>query len=158
MVAIVDMARNGERMLKYGADLLVDRLDPERAIQIIKAVTRGNLRFGLDTRGKESATLLTQAMQPVSEDIKVRSHLVGLTGLPKQPTANVVYHSVTIKVFHEAPQVGEGMMLWLEELLEKSAISTLDIEVVDGGLKSINKALDKLRSGAVNGPRIVVPL
>ncbi len=158
VIAVVDMARNGERMLKYGADLLVDRLDPNRAIEIIKAVTKNNLRFGLDTRGKESTALLAQAMQPDSENVKVRSHLVGLTGLPKERRDNIVYHSVPIKVFHEAPQIGEGLMVWLEKLLESNALSTLDIEVVDGGLKSINEALDKLRSGAVNGPRIVVPL
>jgi D-arabinose 1-dehydrogenase-like Zn-dependent alcohol dehydrogenase len=157
VIAIIDVAKNGERMLKHGADLLVDRLDSERAVQIVKAVTRGKLRFGLDTRGKESALLLAQAMQQGSESGR-RAHLVGLTGLPKEPIEGIVYHSVPIKAFHEAPQVGEGLMVWLERLLELKLLATPDIEVAEGGLEGINAALDKLRDGTVNGPRIVVPL
>ena len=157
VIAVVDVATNGERMLKHGADLLVDRLDPERAIEIIKAVTRGKLRFGLDTRGKESALLLARAMQQ-GDNSEKRAHLVGLTGLPKEKIEGVVYHSVPIKAFHEAPQVGEGMMIWLEKLLEQRLLATPDIEVAEGGLLGINAALDRLRDGSVNGPRIVVPL
>jgi D-arabinose 1-dehydrogenase-like Zn-dependent alcohol dehydrogenase len=158
VIAIIDVAKNGERMLKHGADLLVDRVDPKRAIAIVKAVTKGKLRFGLDTRGKESALLLAQAMQHGGTDSEGRSHLVGLTGLPKESIEGVIYHSVPIKAFHEAPQVGEGLMIWLEKLLEQKLIATPDIEVAEGGLKGINDALDRLRDGSVNGPRIVVPL
>lgn len=158
VIAILDVARNGERMFKHGADLLVDRLDPERAIAIVKGITNGKLRFGLDTRGKESASLLAQAMKQEGTEIGARAHLVGLTGLPKEPTEGVVYHSVPIKAFHEAPQVGEGLMIWLEKLLDQKLLATPDIEVAEGGLQGINDALDKLRNGIVNGPRIVVPL
>jgi D-arabinose 1-dehydrogenase-like Zn-dependent alcohol dehydrogenase len=156
VIAIINLARSGERMLKYGADLLVDRHDPERAIAIVKGITKGKLRFGLDTIGKESAKLLAQAMASLGDG--TRGHLVGLTGLPKEPTAGIVYHTVPIKVFHEAPQVGEGLMTWLEKLLEQNLFATLDIEVAEGGLEGINAALEKLRDGTVNGPRIVVPL
>lgn len=157
VIAIIDVEKNGERMLKHGADLLVDRVDPERAIQIVKAVTKGKLRFGLDTRGKESAGQLARAMHQSPEGER-RAHLVGLTGLPKEPIEGIVYHSVPIKAFHEAPQVGEGLMVWLEKLLEQKLLATPDIEVAEGGLQGINAALDKLRDGSVNGPRIVVPL
>ncbi|KAE9362610.1 quinone oxidoreductase [Stipitochalara longipes BDJ] len=157
VIAIIDVAKNGERMLKHGADLLVDRLDSKRAVQIVKAVTKGKLRFGLDTRGKESALLLAQAMQQGGEGEK-RAHLVGLTGLPKEKIERVVYHSVPIKAFHEATQVGEGLMIWLEKLLKQKLLATPDIEVAEGGLAGINAALDRLRDGSVNGPRIVVPL
>lgn len=158
VIAVLDVARSGERMLRYGADLLVDRHDTERAISIIKGVTRGRLRFGLDTRGKESATLLAQTMQSENEGKKSRAHLVGLTGLPKEAIAGVVYHAVPIKVFHEVPAVGEGLMIWLEKLLDHRLLATPEIEVAEGGLEGINIALDRLRDGTVNGPRIVVPL
>lgn len=156
VIAIIDVARSGERMLRLGADLLVDRHDTERAISIVKGVTKGKLRFGLDTRGGESAALLACALRAKSQ--LNRGHLVGLTGLPKAPTDGVVYHTVPIKSFHEAHQVGDGLMIWLENLLEQKLIITPDIEVVEGGLEGINAALDKLRDGTVNGPRIVVPL
>lgn len=158
VIAVIDVAKNGERMLKFGADLLVDRLDHDRAIEIIKSVTKGKLRFALDTRGKESAKLLAEAMQGDRGENEPQGHLVGLTGLPKEPTNGVVYHSVPIKAFHEAPQVGEGLMIWLEKLLDNKLLVTPDIEIAEGGLEGINAALDKLRDGTVNGPRIVVPL
>ena len=158
VIAIIDVARSGERMLKHGADLLVDRIDPERAISIVQSITKGRLRFGLDTRGKDSAKLLAQAMQREGGNGGRRSHLVGLTGVPKEPVEGVVYHSVPIKSFHEAPEVGEGLMIWLEKILEQKLLATPEIEVADGGLEGINAALDRLRDGSVNGPRIVVPL
>ena len=37
-------------------------------------------------------------------------------------------------------------------------MATPDIELAEGGLHGINAALDRLRDGSVNGPRIVVPL
>lgn len=156
VIAIIDVAKNGERMLKHGADLLVDRLDPDRVVEIVKGITKGQLRFGLDTRGKESAKLLASVMQPGSKDGD--SHLVGLTGIPKEATDGVMYHSVPIKAFHEAPAVGEGLMIWLEKLLDQDLLRTPDIEIAGGGLEGINAALDRLRDGSVNGPRIVVPL
>lgn len=158
VIAIIDVAQNGERMLKYGADVLVDRFDPKRAIEIVKSITKGRLRFAFDTRGKDSAKLLASIMQPESEGGDSRAHLVGLVGTPKEPTDGVVYHSVPIKAFHEAPAVGEGLMIWLEKLLDQKLLNTPDIEVAEGGLEGINAALDKLRDGTVNGPRIVVPL
>lgn len=158
VIAVIDVARSGERMLRHGADLLVDRLDEERAISIVEGITKGRLRFGLDTRGKETATLLARAMQADNKGGNSRAHLVGLVGSPKEPTDGVVYHSVPIKAFHEAPQVGEEMMVWLEKLLEQELLATPEIEVADGGLEGINAALDRLRDGSVNGPRIVVPL
>lgn len=144
-------------MLKHKADLLVDRIDPDRAISIIKGVTNGKLRFALDTQGRESAALLAEALKGQNKE-NYQAHLVGLVGLPRQTIAGVTYHSVPIKLFHEAPTVGEGMTIWLEDLLNKELITTPEIEIAEGGLEGINTALDKLRSGVVNGPRIVVPL
>jgi len=158
VIAIIDVACNGERMLKHGADLLVDRCDPDRAVEIVKGITKGKLRFGLDTRGKDSAKLLASVMQSASESSESRAHLVGLVGIPKEPIDGVVYHSVPIKSFHEAPAVGEGLTIWLEKLLDQNLLHTPDIEVAAGGLEGINAALDRLRDGSVNGPRIVVPI
>lgn len=158
VIAIIDVACNGERMLKHGADLLVDRCDPDRAVEIVKGITKGKLRFGLDTRGKDSAKLLASVMQSASESSESRAHLVGLVGIPKEPIDGVVYHSVPIKSFHEAPAVGEGLTIWLEKLLDQNLLHTPDIEVAAGGLEGINAALDRLRNGSVNGPRIVVPI
>jgi D-arabinose 1-dehydrogenase-like Zn-dependent alcohol dehydrogenase len=157
VIAIIDVARSGERMLQYGADLLVDRIDTERAISIVKSVTKGRLRFGLDTCGRASAKLLARTLEGNYQGHGSRAHLVGLTGLPKEAIDGVVYHSVPIKCFHEAPQIGEELMTWLEQLLKQNRLSTLEVEVASGGLEGINAALDRLRDGSVSA-RIVVPL
>ncbi|PGH27889.1 hypothetical protein AJ80_00439 [Polytolypa hystricis UAMH7299] len=158
VISVLDQARNGARVLKLGADLLVDRMDTGRAIEIIQSITNGKLRYGIDTRSKESAALLSQALHSPSRPESESVHAVCLTGLPKERTPGVVYHTVPIKVFHEVAEVGEGLMVWLEKLLETGLLLPPDIEVAEGGLKGINAALDRLRDGSVNGPRIVVPL
>ena len=43
-------------------------------------------------------------------------------------------------------------------MVEQKLLATPDIEVADGGSQGIDAALDRLRDGSVNGPRIVVPL
>ncbi|CAG8955117.1 hypothetical protein HYFRA_00007132 [Hymenoscyphus fraxineus] len=166
VIAVIDVARSGERMLKHGADLLVDRFDTKRAVSIIQGVTKGRLRYGLDTVGKDSASHLSEAMQKgdgkssdtIHKDEVRKGHIVGLTGIPKQTGGQVGFHSVPIKLFHEVSTVGKGLMVWLEELLRQKVLLTPDIEVAPGGLKGINSALDRLRDGSVNGPRLVVPL
>jgi D-arabinose 1-dehydrogenase-like Zn-dependent alcohol dehydrogenase len=159
VLAVLDVARSGERMLRYGADILVDRYDMVRAAAVVKGITaNGQLRFALDTIGKESAGILAQILKNSGNEGGRKGHLIGLTGLPKEPTEGVVYHTVPIKTFHEVPAVGEGMMVWLESLLRLNLLGTPDVEVAEGGLKGINAALDRLRKGVVNGPRIVVPL
>ncbi|KFY53989.1 hypothetical protein V497_08085 [Pseudogymnoascus sp. VKM F-4516 (FW-969)] len=169
VVCILDVARNGARMLKLGADLLIDRLDTERAVEIVRSVTGGHLRWGIDTRGKESAGLLARAMAPtvtppspgatdVDDKIEELAHLVALTGRPASPTPGIRYHTVPIKLFHEAAPVGEALMVWLEKLFEEGKLHTPPIEVATGGLEGVNAALDRLREGAAGGERIVVPL
>ena len=155
VICVADVAKSGSRLAQLGADMLVDRFDPDRAIQIIKSVTGGQLRFGLDTTGREGATKLQEALAPESGK---QGHLLGLTGVPKQKLSNIVYHSVPIKIFHDVPIVGESLMVWLEELQTAKALQLPEIEIAQGGLKGINEALDKLRSGTISGKRLVVPV
>ncbi|KFY46219.1 hypothetical protein V494_00541 [Pseudogymnoascus sp. VKM F-4513 (FW-928)] len=172
VVCILDVARNGARMLKLGADLLIDRLDTERAVEIVRSVTGGQLTWGIDTRGKESAGLLARAMaaseaaapsdekEEKKDDGKEKAlgHLVALTGRPSAPTPGIQYHTLPIKLFHEAAPVGEALMVWLERLFEEGTLHPPPIEVASGGLQGVNDALDRLREGAAGGERIVVPL
>jgi hypothetical protein len=153
-------------------DLLVDSHDPERAVQIIKANTRGKLRFGLDTRGKETAAYLLNALStdhkhdPVTSppsppstppnSHRLRAHLVGLTGLPKTGIEGSQLHNVPIKLFHEVPEVGLALCSWLERLLESGAVSPPDIIDVQDGLESVNSGLDRMRRGEISGGKLVV--
>lgn len=156
VAGVFDVAKTGSRLAELGADLLVDKYDTRRAIDIIQAVTGGRLRFAVDCVSKESAGYLQDILKQ-SKSEKSR-HLIGLTGLPKEKVANVIHHTVPIKVFHEAPAVGETLMKWLEELLVAKSLKLPEVEIADGGLSGINDALDRLRSGTVSGKRIVVPV
>ena len=112
-------------------------------MEIIRGVTGGRLRYAIDIVGKETAALLQKTLDPAG-----RSHLLGLTGLPTVP----------IKLFHTAPAVGEGLVCWLESLLQSGTLTLPEIIRAEGGLEGINAALEMLRNGVVSGKRIVVDL
>lgn len=156
VICIADVVRHGSRLVDLGADVLVDRQDPLRAVEIIRSVTKGQLRFALDTVGKDTAKNLQDSLQKSGGD--KLAHLVGLTGLPKVRLPGVKYHSVPIKVFHSVPALGETAMRWLEQLLLAKGLEPPNIALADGGLEGINGALDSLRNGTVSAKRIVVPI
>ncbi|CAI7568597.1 unnamed protein product [Penicillium pancosmium] len=153
VICVADVARHGTKLLQLGADLLVDRQDTERAVEIIRGVTGGKLRYAIDIVGKATATLLERTLERSGQ-----SHLLGLTGLPKERDPGIRYHTVPIKLFHEAPAVGESLVCWLESLLQDGTLSLPDIVRAEGGLDGINAALETLRDGSVSGKRIVVDL
>jgi len=155
VACVADLARNGQRLGDLGADFMVDRYDTKRAIEILKAVTGNKLRFGIDTVGKETAEHLQQALASTHGG---KSHILGLSGLPKEAPNGVIQHAVPIKIFHEDPNVGEQLSQWLEELLVAKCLKLPEVEVADGGLAGVNNALDRLRSGQIGGKRIVLPV
>lgn len=156
VICVADVAKHGARLHRLGADILVDRFDSARAVEIIKSVTEGELRFALDAVGKETAGHLQQCLK--SQQDTLYSHLVGLTGLPKQTASGVKHHQVPIKVFHSTAAIGEPVMVWLEQLLAANVLAPPDIDIAQGGLEGVNSALDQLREGNASGKRIVVPL
>ena len=156
VIAVADLVRHGARLNRLGADVLVDRQDSSRAVEIIRSVTGGELRFALDAVGKETAGHLQESLQRQRD--ATQTHLLGLTGLPKVSLPGVKHHSVPIKLFHSAAAIGDPIMAWLEQLLASNVLAPPDVDIAHGGLEGINDALDQLRGGNVSGKRIVVPL
>lgn len=180
VVTIVDKAKHGLRLSNHEvlkADLLVDSHDPERAVQIIRQNLKGKLRFGVDTRGRESATSLLHALSPDNvdspplsageappsppgtpkEETLLGAHLIGLTGLPKQTAPEgTLFHTVPFKLFHEVPEVGGALCQWLERLLAEGLVKAPEIIDVEQGMGSINKGLDRMRRGEISGGKLVV--
>ncbi|KAK8165597.1 hypothetical protein BKA80DRAFT_190561, partial [Phyllosticta citrichinensis] len=154
VVSVADIAKNGKKLLDFGADMLVDRFDQKRAAEVIRSVTGDKLRFAIDVTGRESAAILQDIL--VKSKSSLRRHLLGYTGLPKLKSAEVQQHLVPIKLFHNVPVIGDSLMEWLEDLLASQSLKLPEIEVADGGLAGINAALDKMRNGLVSGKRIVV--
>lgn len=160
---VVDVAKHGARLSQRGvADLLVDSSDNSRAIQIIRSVAGGRLRYAIDTTGRDSATILLEALKPNPNELDdpalPRAHVVGFTGLPKLQTPGVVYHVVPLKVFHELPEIGSAITRWLENLLLQDFLQLPEVTVIDGGLAAINDSLDMMRRGEVSGKRLVIKL
>lgn len=180
VAVVVDSAKHGIRLSAHPVirpDLLVDSHDPKRAIEILRASTQGNLRYGLDTRGKESAGHLLKALEnddasgydgsvsllsppgTPSQSKPGRRHLVGLTGLPKDYTGrDVQLHTVPIKLFHESAAIGESLTSWATRLLEKGILSPPDIIDVECGLRNVNIGLNRMRRGEICGGKLVVRL
>ncbi|KAK2063087.1 alcohol dehydrogenase GroES-like domain-containing protein [Colletotrichum caudatum] len=176
VVTVVDKLRHGLRLSNHTVlrpDLLVDSHDPSRAVDVIRANVGKDLRFALDTSGRESAGWLLRALAaekgaggapPSPPDTPrnsspTRKHLIGLTGLPKEQAPEAVaYHTVPIKVFHEVPAIGEALVTWLERLLENGLISAPELLGVEEGFDGINRGLDRMRRGEIRGGRMVVSL
>ncbi|KAE8393837.1 hypothetical protein ETB97_003215 [Aspergillus alliaceus] len=158
VICVADIARHGAKLVDLGADVMVDRHDTQRAVDIIKGVTRGKLRYAIDIVGKDTATLLQNTLEDVVREDGSHAHLLGLTGLPKERSSNIVYHTVPIKLFHTSPEVGEQMVSWLEDLLDSGALQTPEIIRTEGGLGNVNASLELLRQGTASGKRVVVDL
>ncbi|KAF9633807.1 Alcohol dehydrogenase superfamily zinc-containing [Lasiodiplodia theobromae] len=156
VIAVADVARNGKRLIDFGADMLVDRFDHQRAIDVIRSITGNQLRFAIDVTGRESATHLQDMLHTSAAE--KRAHLLGYAGLPKNKVIDVQQHIVPIKIFHAASAIGEALMTWAEELLVARTLKFPEIEVADGGLNGINAALDRMRSGELTGKRIILPV
>ncbi|KAK7181793.1 zinc-binding dehydrogenase [Paraphaeosphaeria sporulosa] len=170
-------------------DLLVDAHDPARAVAIIRAATKNTARFGFDTQGKDTAAHLLRALasktldalpedestfastKPTAERLPTppstpheistspRSHLVGLTGVPKTNIPeDVALHNVPIKLFHEIPEVGEALCAWCERLLAKGLLLPPEVVGTVEGLEGINGGLERMRRREVSGGRLVAVL
>ncbi|KAL3482111.1 chaperonin 10-like protein [Aspergillus californicus] len=157
-ICIADIARHGSKLHAAGADILIDRHDTARAVEIIKGVTKGKLRYAVDIVGSETSTLLQAALDPSMAENGSHAHLLGLTGLPKVRDERVIYHTVPIKLFHSSPEIGEAMVTWLERLLETGALELPEVVRAEGGLGGINDALGMLKRGFASGKRIVISL
>ena len=177
---MVDKAKHGLRLSNHKVirpNLLVDSHDPKRAVDVIRANVKGQLRFGIDTRGRESAASLLQALSPgqlpdyreaaaqvapptppgTPHGALLSAHLIGLSGLPKgAPAEGTVFHTVPFKLFHEVPSIGLSLVTWLEKLLQNGLVYPPEIIDVEDGFENINSALDRMREGEISGGKLVL--
>ncbi|KAI9711596.1 MAG: hypothetical protein M1812_007118 [Candelaria pacifica] len=158
VICVADICKHGARLVDAKADVLVHRKDTESAVSIIREITRGKLRFGLDTAGAESAGLLQSAMKVPTDGSPAKAHLIGLAATPKDRLPGIAYHSVPIKIFHTSETVGAAIMTWMEKLLGTKTVAIPEVCVEKGGLNGVNDALDILKSGNFSGQRVVVSL
>ncbi|KAK4497847.1 hypothetical protein PRZ48_010502 [Zasmidium cellare] len=155
VILVLDCAKHGNRVQDTSGCICIDSHDSERATRVIRGIAGDDLRYGIDTVGKETAASLAKALRQEKGGL---SHLVGLAALPKERLDGVVYHNVPVKLFHEVPEIGRAIMAWLEQALNSQTLELPRVDEVTGGLGGINAALDQMRVGNVSGRRLVVPL
>lgn len=165
VIAVACAKRHGDRLHNLGADVVVDRHDLQNAAADITKATGGRILFALDTVGKQTAAWCQEVLSQQASvnsaghpPAQRRSHLVGLSGMPKDQHASVHQHILPIKLFHENRVLGSVTVQWLGELLEEGIIKLPDVEVAEGGLASVNSNLDRLRRGEASGKRIVISM
>lgn len=151
VIAVADEKRHGKRLRDIGIENVVDRSDPIAAIAQVRAISNGGVRYALDCVGKDT---LGSTLQSLADDGDV--WLVGLSGLPKGVREGVNLCEVPVKTFHTNPAVGRATMNFLEELFVNDELSLPPVEVIDGGLDSINSGLARLRAGDHGFGRLVV--
>lgn len=119
---------------------VVDRSDPSAAIQEVRRLTEGRLRYAIDCVGKETATNALRALSTEGGEV----FLVGLSGLPKDVDRNVRLCDVPVKTFHTNAAVGAGLMRLLKNLLATNELVLPPVEVIEGGLEAVNVSADLL--------------
>ncbi|KAM0790565.1 hypothetical protein ACM66B_004434 [Microbotryomycetes sp. NB124-2] len=154
VIAVADKSKHESRLRALGISHVVDRNDPALAVEQVRDITQGQLRYAIDCVGRQTAEY---AMQTLS-DLEREVFLVGLSGLPKQSPRNVRLCDVPIKTFHTNAAVGTGLMRLLEDLIASRELVLPPVEVVDGGLEAVNRALDRMRTGDYPFGRLVVKL
>lgn len=157
VIAVADAIKSGSLLVDAGADVIVHRNNHEEAVRIIAGITKGKeLRYGIDTVGKETSRLVQSSLHGEATRTK---HIVGLVGLPKPESEEVHQHKVPIKLFHEAIAVGVALTRSLEGLLRDKRLMLPIVHIhQDHGLGGVNSGLQLLRSGDFEGQRIVVPI
>ncbi|KAH0357171.1 GroES-like protein, partial [Aureobasidium melanogenum] len=63
VILLADGVKHGGRLSERQGSILVDSHDPARAIKIVQSITKGKLRFAVDTVGKETAGHLVHMLQ-----------------------------------------------------------------------------------------------
>ncbi|KAK4052499.1 hypothetical protein OIV83_002301 [Microbotryomycetes sp. JL201] len=154
VIAVADKSKHDARLRALGISHIVDRSDPKLAVQQVRDITQGQLRYAVDCVGRQTAEF---AMQTLS-DLEREVFLVGLSGLPGQSPRNVRLCDVPIKTFHTNAAVGNGLMRLLEDLIASKELVLPPIEIVGGGLEAVNGALDRMRSGNHSFGRLVVKM
>ncbi|EFY91902.1 oxidoreductase, zinc-binding dehydrogenase family, putative [Metarhizium acridum CQMa 102] len=116
----------------------------------------GEARRAPGGRGRGQRQTRPLAVTP-SRPKRRRGHLVGLAGLPKGYEGDdVLLHTLPIKLFHEVEAIGDALVAWAANLLDKRLLVPPDIVDIEYGLNNVNAGLDRMRNGEISGGKLVV--
>lgn len=161
-VVTVCSARTAALSKSLGATHVVVREDRtmDSIVEEIRAVTNGGLTRVIDLVGPKTAKLCLQACRaPDDEDgsLKVRFAPLAMMGKDEEVPAHVQVETVEMKRFvldEEAAVYAHK----LNELTQARGLRLPELEVLEGGLRQVEKGLEILKKGQTGGKRMVVRL
>ena len=148
-VLAVASLQNARYLETVGADKVIDRHQPQDAID---EAQRLQIRLGMDCVGQQTATWALSALQPTGR----------LACLVKGPDKTAVAASrvevtdILIKRFHEDAEYGQSLMDYISDSLASRLLRSVRYEQIPEGFEALNKGLERLKSEAVSGKKLVV--
>ncbi|WWD00982.1 hypothetical protein V866_007920 [Kwoniella sp. B9012] len=161
---------NHDYIKSLGADVVLDRWsDPNELVEKIREATEDNVRIAIDNVGSATATLCHQVLQgsstwrkahdvSLTEEEQFSSKLVPLAGSPKEPEnkPDGIREVESLRIsfsttFYGHPEFSEALLDRFDKLLQDKLLTPARIRLVEGGLYGIEKGLDDLRHGRVQG-------
>ncbi|KAK6903343.1 hypothetical protein I203_108608 [Kwoniella mangroviensis CBS 8507] len=161
---------NHDYIKSLGADVVLDRWsDPDELVEKIREATDDNVRIAIDNVGSVTATLCHQVLQgsttwrkthdvSVFEKEQNSSKLVPLAGSPKEPKnkPDRIREVESLRIsfsttFYGHPEFSEALLDRFDWLLLNKLLTPARIRLVEGGLHGIEKGLDDLQHGRVQG-------
>ncbi|KAL2847014.1 oxidoreductase [Aspergillus pseudodeflectus] len=150
---------NFEYLRQAGADVVLDRKDPDEALRRIREITHGRLRLAFDAVGPTTARLCARAL--CKEAGQPSSVLVALAGLPKDVVEGPVFSTimlptVKVKLFHNEPTFGRHLLQELTAYLGDGRLKPPRISILSGGFQAVETGLLKLRNKEISGRKLVI--
>lgn len=145
--------QNVDAVKALGADVVVDRDDPNVVEKLIAAVG-GPLTYAFDCIGAASATIALGALHKEKP-----AFLHTVAGAPKEIPSNVKHTWGRLGSGlgdAEAELILRKLALHVEALANAGELQPSNFEVLDGGLLAIPKGLQLLSEGKVSRKKLVV--
>ncbi|WWC60700.1 uncharacterized protein I303_103276 [Kwoniella dejecticola CBS 10117] len=161
---------NHEYIRSLGADVVLDRWsDSNELLKQIREVSKDDVRIAVDNVGSTTATLCQEVLRgsrtwreqanfETHNDDTAPGRLVPLAGSPKvaidETDAVRKVDSLRISfstTFYGHPDFSRALLERFDDLLKKKKLSPARSQLVPGGLYGIEKGLDDLRHGRVQG-------
>ncbi|WWC69068.1 uncharacterized protein I206_103004 [Kwoniella pini CBS 10737] len=164
-------AVNHEYIKSLGADVVLDRWsEAEGLVEQIRKETNDDVRIAIDNVGSTTASLCQQVLrgsaswrkaagiEADSDDQEESAKLVPLAGSPKLSidTEDMIRKVEPLRIsfsttFYGHPEFSRALLDRFDELLSNKLLSPARIRLVEGGLHGIEKGLEDLRHGRVQG-------
>ncbi|KAL4864554.1 chaperonin 10-like protein [Aspergillus spectabilis] len=157
VVAVASIG-NFEYVRQAGADVVLDRNEPEEVLRRVEEWTRGRLRLAFDAVGPVTARLCARALR---KDTHTASVLVALAGISRDAAEDPDFRTlslptVKVKLFHNDPAFGTRLLKELTTYLGDGRLKPPRISVLSGGFDAVNLRLTKLRNMEVSGKKLVI--